>query len=222
MKTLIVAFFAFYGASTFAQTQFKHDIGVRFSSDDEERLQLQYRWHKSDKWAFGVTASYGQYGNGNYSLQLEDGDTTYIANSYYYDFQHYSLMVDVVRKLSFMKHNFYYVGASIGGGAIQRNYNSYWARYEAAGDASSSLFPNVGEEIESERYYDHGGGVSGRARLYVGADVPILDRLTFNLEVGTGLAIARYDSSFSGYSYWSGSVTGGLRYRFGKAESLNK
>lgn len=224
MKTGIVVLFTLIGSSVFAQTQYKHDLGLRLGSNGEERFQLQYRMHPNEKWAFGATATVGSTGSGNSSFSLEPGDSTYTSYSYNYNNMFYGVTFDAVRKLNFMKHNYYYAGASLGVTSLQRSYNSISARYEAVYlDSTNTYMPAIGDLLESESTQTLSNGIMGRSRIFVGADVPIFDRLTLNVEVGFDAALTRivYPSAepfVFMYGSFTGFVSGGLRYRFGKSE----
>ncbi len=203
-----------------AQTSnFKQDIGLRVGTLDAERFQLDYRFHKSEKWSFTLTGYYGSRSNGFSNFGYVIPDSTFEIESSQFSRNSYGGSFGVQRQLNFMKHNYYYVGASLGGSSVA--YRSFYRRsiYETIENPqSSSPFPELGDEIESEDFSLLWNTFSINTRIYVGADLPLIDRLYLNFELGL---IAEYEVNnmhqFS-YIHLPAYFTGGIRYRFGKTQ----
>lgn len=219
MKTLFkITLFCLLFTPINAFAQFKHDLGIKGTNLDTERLQLEYRLHKNENWAF--TGTFGYAGSGyrtSYAEGLLPGDTTYqtIYNMYQRSF--YSLSVGGLRKFSFMKHNFYYAGATIG--ARFENYNS--STNISVYDLDSSFSPSYWygyyaapfEPGTSEYNYS---ALAMTSKLYVGANVPIVDRLSFTVEGGFNYSLeARTNYFRSSLAFYTSF---GLRYNFGRLE----
>lgn len=222
MKTYVALIALILSCSTYAQTSsFKHDIGLKFSSYQPEKFQLQYRYHANEKWAFGVNGRFGTratyYSNGDYLIQdsiYELFSTEYRVNSFGIDF-------NAIRKLSFMKHNFYYVGGSLGVGSTVRRTRDTRTVYEPMEMSPGQQWygpPFIGEVIESETYVTLRNSMNFNSRLFVGLDVPIVDRLSFNFELGISLDAEVGNTDQFNYVSLSvpGYVAGGLRFNFGR------
>lgn len=223
MKAIIITVLLILGVQNTVQAQIqggKHDLGIRVSSFDQERFQLNYRYHKNEKWTFQVTGQYGSSGNSYYNEKYSLQDSTnYEISVSGYSYDHYGLSIGLRRNLSFMKHNYYYVGAGLGGGYTELVYSSFSALYEV--EPSSDSYPVFGDLLESEDERQITKGWHSTARIYTGLDIPILDRLSLNLELGilnnlTGMP----ESSWMSNTIY-GYVSGGLHFNIGKSDSEN-
>lgn len=204
-----------------AFSQYKHDIGLKLSSFERENLQLEYRWHANEKWAFTANLMYGIEGNRYYYENLLPGDTTFESVSNQYLSRNSSISIGAVRKFSFMKHNFYYVGAAIGGGYQVRTFTTYENVYELDPSVPTSppyFFYYSGDgPIETTKYEDKYSNYSLISRLYFGVNVPIIDRVAVNFEGGMRNEIGGVYNSFVRVDFgFYGTV--GLRYNFGKID----
>lgn len=220
MKTILITLITLSGISfSHAQTSdFKHDIGLRLSSNNYERYRLDYRYHKNERWTLSVGAYFGSNNsfvyNGTYL-----NDTTYQAISHQFDMMSYGVSFGMQRKLNFMKYNFYYVGADLGVGAVSRKYTNSRFVYDV--DPTSTdliIFTNL---IEDEQNVNLSNALNVNTRLFAGADVPIVDRLALNLEIGllSGVESSRINGIQTTYFNLIAYASGGLRYRFGKNTS---
>jgi len=209
-------------SSSFAQSDsFKHDIGLKISSWQPERFQLQYRYHFNESWAFSANAYVGTesiyFSDGDYLIQ----DSLYEMNSSEYRYNTYGVEFGAIRKLNFMKHNFYYVGASAGFGGATRS-SHYNRMVFTVKDADPTMpaapFPYLDEVVDSEYSATIDNAMAAKSKLFVGADFPILDRLSFNCELGMMMNFEFYAKDKFNYFTGAGYFSGGLRYNFGKVE----
>ena len=195
--------------------QFKHDIGLKFNVFDQERVELEYRWHPNEQWNFlgGITAGTR---NWYYADSYDLTDTTVMVDNYYNYRNYYGVSVGASRNLNFMKHNFYYVGSKLGFGMMQGWVGETSLEYLES-DMLTSTF-SYGEPLSYSTVRDQQRGYFGTARLFVGADFPILDRLHLKVELGGLLNMMSY--KYNGSAYVLGQInmtaTAGLRYNFGK------
>lgn len=203
-------------------TNFRHDIGIKLSTNQPERFQLQYRFHASEKWAYSANAYFGirnsYYSNGDYIIQ----DSIYEINSLQLQYHSYGIDFGAIRKLSFMKHNFYYVGGSFGVGATTRSQHYSRMTYETSSGSPAppyGVYPLLENLIDSEHNTIIGNSMNVNTRLFIGADVPIVDRLTFNFELGIAGSLEVNTQDQFAIIEIPGYLTGGLRYRFGKTEN---
>jgi hypothetical protein len=222
MKTILIVIVAIGAFTTKAQsTYFKHDIGIRASSYNMERFRLDYRYHLSEKWTFSVGGYYGDQSHFSWNGAYLN-DSTYESFTHQITLRAYGVTFGAQRKLNFMKHNFYYVGTDIGVGITNRKFTFSRFVFVPEGDQTSPspFFPGIGEVLENEFEVSSNNAFNLNNRLFVGADVPIVDRLSFNLEVGmvVNLESANYNGYSTNYVDLLAFASGGLRYRFGKTE----
>lgn len=224
MRSIITVLMLSLTYTSFSQTSFKHDIGLKLSTYQPESFQLQYRYHLNEKWAFSASAHFGIRSTYNdYGAYVSSDSSTYELRSTEFRFHTYGIDFGAIRKLNFMKHNYYYVGGNAGVGAITRVRHNSRTLYEPNTDSGFSnsffpLHPLIGEILESEYNVAISNAMNVKARLFTGLDVPIVDRLIFNFELGL-----LFDMQFSGVDQFAilqipGYLTGGLRYNFGKIE----
>ncbi|GAB5416374.1 MAG: hypothetical protein Crog3KO_09880 [Crocinitomicaceae bacterium] len=220
MKTILIAIAALCAFSLSAQTSnFKQDIGLRIGTLDAERFQLDYRFHKNEKWSYTLTGYFGNKNNYYSNFGFVIPDSTFEIESSQFRRNSFGATFGIQRQLNFMKHDYYYAGASLGGGSV--SYSSHYRRttYAASEDSIySGPFPQLGEELESESQTYVNNAFNINTRIYIGADVPIIDRLYLNFELGL---IAELEiNNVQQFSYISipGYFSGGIRYRFGKVE----
>jgi len=222
MKATFAAFFCLMALNLNAQSlNPKYDIGLRIGSFQNEKLQLEYRYHVSEKWSLigrvhiGVSQSIKT--EGDYLIQ----DSLY--QSFTNDFQRlsYGLSFGAQRRLNFMKHDFYYVGANLGLGTTRYRNTDVRMIYEPYFDQgiSFSVFgpPPVGEVLERETTVSLQNAINVTNHIYVGADVPLVNHLSVNLEIGVVSALEVLNSSDITLTtiQLAPFVSGGLRYSFG-------
>jgi hypothetical protein len=220
MKTLLVFFAALITYSANAQTpNFKHDIGIRLSSDQNESFQLQYRFHKNELWSFFAEGTYGGRSSNTQNSQFIFPDSLYEAVFSDSRRSSFGLNLGAQRRLSFMKHDFYYTGASLG--FYTSEYRSQYDRvlYLAnEGQDPENPFPDIIDVLETETINTSYNSVGVKAKLFVGADFPLTDRLNLNFELGMN---ADYDiPTTQNFRTMNMNMyfLGGLRYQFGKTE----
>jgi hypothetical protein len=78
--------------------------------------------------------------------------------------------------------------------------------------------PAVGNVVEEEQTATIRNRMQLKSRVFVGADIPIVDRLTLNFQLGLLALFEHSSQDLFNYYQLSGSFSGGLRYRFGKNE----
>ncbi|MDB2656590.1 hypothetical protein N9Y60_00895 [Crocinitomicaceae bacterium] len=226
MKTYIALLALTLSFTSYSQApNFKHDLGLKLSTFQPESFQVQYRYHLNEKWALSANAYFGRRTfnsyYGNYIVQ----DSIYESYSTQYSQNSYGIDLGAVRKLSFMKHNFYYVGGSVGVGVTTFSSNNRRTLYiPVLPDPGVAYGYNFPPPIDQVIELDQSGYVNNtihiKSRIFVGADVPIIDRLSLNVELGVALDV-RQGFGSELFNIWDvpGYASGGLRYRFGKVDS---
>lgn len=225
MKTAFAAILCVLTFNSFAQSpEFRHDIGLRLGSFDQEQFQLEYRYHFNEKWSFGARGYFGLYR----SLTWDGGylvkDSIFQSNNIEYQRMTYGISFGAQRRLNFMKHNYYYVGVNLGFGTTQvRNtYNRmvYVIDFDPSSPANAYSLPPVGDIIEKALTVDNDISLNLRNHLCVGADVPVLDKLSLNLEIGVISDLQFPDGLYLDQFQMMPYASGGLRYRFGKLDNI--
>jgi len=200
---------------TISFAQFNHDVGLKISTNEYERFHLEYRWHPNETWALTASLVYGdRYDYYSYSnREIVDSTMEIFSNSG--QTKSYNLSVGALRKLTFMKHNYYYIGGNVGAGRVIERHSSYRELYFLDSTALTYGVYQPGEQIEGSEAHANYNLFTVTSRLYLGADVPLLDRLTLNMECGLGAALSFYPNS-SVYLNSRLYASAGLRYRFGR------
>lgn len=209
----IAAIIILLPSNSFAQ--FKHDIGLKLSTNEYERLHVEYRWHANENWALTATFVYGERFDFYSFTDPEVGDSTIEIFTNSGQTKAFNLSLGVIRKLTFMKHNYYYVGGNLGAGQTREWHTESRGLYFLDSTALTYGVYQAGEAIEDSELYFGRDLFSMVTKLYLGADVPILDRLTLNMECGIGSNLSVYPNASL---YFTSRVyaAAGLRYRFGR------
>lgn len=223
MKTALITIILFSALITSAQTSnFRHDIGLRFGSVEARNFELQYRFHKNEKITYTAGLQYGDRSNVISSSGYIYPDSLYQFNNYQFVRRSYGLTVGVQRHLDFMKYNFFYVGANVGVGISRFNETNSRMTYTVSEDQSTDNYyaqlPLLDEIVESTLETSFTNGTNMNGTLFAGVDIPIIDRLSFNFEMGIMLDFETrsYNGQQTSISQMHLPITGGLRYHFGK------
>lgn len=207
----------FVSSSSFAQ--YRYDIGLKASTYDMERFQLEQRFHLKSPYSIVVTFAVGSHGNGYNSQTPIYNDSLITASSYYFNTQNNVLKVGVQRKLGFLATDVFYAGATLGVGYERGRNSSYSATY-SIGDSIVDPNPYSYEwnTINYDSFENRTKAINTQLGLSFGMDVPISKRLSINAEVGFSGILTNSIT----YDYLTldllGNISGGLRYQFGKAE----
>jgi len=215
MKTFFVgiASFFFLLPST-SLAQYNHDIGLKVSTNEYDKFQMEYRWHPNNKWAFTGTVNFGKlyWSDQNWSSIKGDSTIAYVdQNSITKAF---TVSIGALRKFHLMEHNFYYAGANIGYGGAVNDFATYRNVYLV--DSTQLFFgeyfqTNVLDRTETHQRTNYHLATT---RLYLGADVPIFGRFSLNVETGYRgmLAMSSQNIGIFDLQFFA---TGGLRFQFG-------
>jgi hypothetical protein len=211
--------FIFVSSGSFAQ--YKYDIGLKVSSHDMERFQLEQRFHFDNPYSLVVTIASGSKGSGNYTESPYYNDSLFDLTSNFHNVNNTVLKVGVQRKLGFLATDVFYVGATIGMGYEQQRTNLRTTTY-SIGASMPTNPPNhyMWEEISSIHEQNRTNAINAQIGASFGMDVPISKRFSINAEVAfSGMYERSIETSYP-YTYITllGSVSGGLRYQFGKRE----
>lgn len=211
-----ISLIAFIFVTTGSFAQYKYDIGLRASSYDMERFQLEQRFHLDSPYSIVVTFASGSSSSGSYSQTPVYNDSLITISNFNYTIQNNALKVGVQRKLGFLATDVFYAGATLGIG-YERGQNRSYSSTFSIGDSIVDPNPYMysWNEISSESFQNNTKALNAQLGLSVGMDVPISKRFSINAEIGLA---GIFRNSFT-YDYsiinLSGTVSGGLRYQFG-------
>ena len=211
-----ISLFIFIFASSGSFAQYKYDIGLRASSYDMERFQLEQRFHLDSPYSIVVTLSTGGKGYGSYSQTPIYNDSLVTISNSNYNIQNNALKVGVQRKLGFLATDVFYAGATLGVG-FERGNSQYYSTTYSVGDSVVDPNPYMysWNEINSASFTDRTKAINAQFGLCFGMDVPISKRLSVNAEIGfSGIFTNSFTYDYSTINLF-GSVSGGLRYQFG-------
>lgn len=212
-----ISLIAFIFASSGSFAQYKYDIGLRASSYDMERFQLEQRFHLDSPYSIVVTFASGSRGDGSYSQTPIYNDSLITISHFNYTIQNNALKVGVQRKLSFLAGDVYYAGATLGIG-YERGQNRLNSTTYSVGDSVVDPYPYMynWDEINSTNVQKSTKAINAQLGLSFGMDVPISKRLSINAELGfSGILTNSLTHDYSTIELL-GSVSGGLRYQFGE------
>ncbi|MFK7787527.1 MAG: hypothetical protein AB8B56_20555 [Crocinitomicaceae bacterium] len=218
-KISIVSLFVciFVSSSSFAQ--YKYDIGLRMSSYDMERFQLDARFHLDSPYSLLFSVVNGSSYSGNYSQTPVFNDSLIQIQNSSYNTTNNLFKFGVQRKLGFLATDVFYAGATVGFGFDRQNSLLSNATYSVETDSLGNLqdpYLSAWEYQNSDFTESTNRAVSAQLSLSFGMDVPISKRFSINAEIGL-TAGYRHSLSYSiNYIDLIGSVSGGLRYSFGK------
>ena len=213
-KSFILFSFIFVTSVSFAQ--YKYDIGVRTSSYDMERFQLEQRFHFDSPWSLVATLLTGSASDGSFSQTPTYGDSLFDVNTNIYNASNFGLKIGVQRKLGFFATDVFYARASIGIGMEKRRTSSYLSTYSnpAGGENIPGSNPYITQISSAEEIHEL-SLFGSQLALSFGMDVPISKRFSINAELGmAGIYSHSLTSALSTINLF-GSVSGGLRYQFG-------
>ena len=217
IKTFSLFLFIFVTSGSFAQ--YKYDIGLKASTYEMERFQLEQRFHLNSPYSIVVTLATGSRGSGNQGLSSYYNDSIFDLSDSQFSATNNAIKIGVQRKLGFFAANVFYAGATIGMGFEQQTSRYSNATY-SVGDSMPNQNPYLyeWEEINSMNELTNTSSVNGQLALSFGMDVPLSKRFSINAEMSiAGIYVSSKDYSFTTISM-IGSFSGGLRYQFGKRE----
>lgn len=212
-----VSFFAFHSSA-----QYKWDIGLKTSSFDLERFQLEARYHLDSPYTLTGTFVTGSNAYGSYHTTQVYNDSLVDINNYTFHSTNYGLKLGVQRKLGFLASDVFYAGATMGFGYEQHRNTSYTATYSVEDPSSNSLYPSYHQdwnEISSNYNEYRADAVNVQLGLTFGMDVPLTKRFSINAEIGLAGYYSRHLDYQLSVITLQPTVSGGVRYRFGKKEN---
>jgi hypothetical protein len=217
IKPFSLFLFIFVASSSFAQ--YKYDIGLKASTYEMERFQVEQRFHLNSPYSIVVTLAIGSRNTGNQGVSPYYSDSLFNFTNNQFSATNNALKIGVQRKLGFFATDVFYAGATIGIGFEQQTSRSFTATY-SVGDSMplQNHYLYDWEEINSANDLTNTNAVNGQLALSFGMDVPLSKRFSINAEIAiAGLYQNSLDNSFSSINM-IGSFSGGLRYQFGKRE----
>lgn len=222
-KISIASFFVFIFVSSASFAQYKYDIGLKASTFDMERFQLEARFHLNNPYSIVVALANGSQ-NGGYSSQTPlYNDSLFDITQSGFSSNNNVLKLGVQRKLGFLASDVFYAGAVVGFGYQRRNNSFYTATYSVDSNSSASENPYLSSnwnEISSNNSSSRTSAINAQLALSFGMDVPITKRFSINAEVSFAGIYERLSGEASYYPlsfvHLQSTISGGLRYSFGK------
>ncbi len=216
-KTKNFILFSFIFVSSVSFAQYKYDIGVRTSTYDLERFQLEQRFHFDSPWSITVTLLTGSKFASAISKTPTYSDSLFDDNYEGHDTQNGGIKMGVQRKLGLFATDVFYTGASLGFG-VQKQRSTYRSTtYSNTGTGENIPGYNTEiSEVSSTFQLYESSEINSQLALSFGMDVPISKRFSINAELGfAGIYSRSLTYDYSSITLF-GSVSGGLRYQFGK------
>lgn len=222
-KTNILTLILIIFVSSGSFAQYKYDIGLKASTYDMERFQLEGRFHLDNPYSIVVTLARGGRNNGYLSQTPFYNDSLFDVTQSNFNASNNTLKLGVQRKLGFLASDVFYAGATIGFGYEQQRTYYYTSTYSVHSDSTPSgspfLYSDV-NEISSSNTSNNTSGINAQLGLSFGMDVPLTKRLSINAEIAFAGIYKRFSGSAEYYPLniitFQPSLSGGLRYSFGK------
>lgn len=215
LTLLITLFFA-----TFTYGQYKQDIGVRLSTVDIQRYQLDYRFHLNSPYSIVVSAFKGSRGHGTFSRGPLYNDSLFSVVQSGFSASNSGLQLGVQRKITGLVSDVFYVGASLGAGFQQHKSSLFTGIYVISDTTGSNgdFIRHGAEQVSSEMSNSDSNWLSTQVGLTFGMDVPLTKRLLLNAEISLSSFYDRsLTDSFSSFTFIP-TASGGIRYQFGMRE----
>lgn len=115
-KIRITSLFTFIFVTSVSFAQYKYDIGLKASTYDLERYQLEQRFHFDSPWSITVTLLTGTKFASAISRTPTYSDSLFDDNYEGHDTQNSGIKMGVQRKLGLFATDVFYTGASLGFG----------------------------------------------------------------------------------------------------------
>jgi hypothetical protein len=207
--------FLFFGTGAFSQ--YKQDIGLKIGSLEEERAQLDYRFHL--KFPYTIIASYAYNSNtwsdeGGYVSYF---DSTYSVNSEFHQYWFHTVKIGVQRKISGFASDVFYTGATVGVG-YKKQRNSYSESTFFFNDTIPAPPPFSyvpGSELSFTELHQYTRTLQAQLAFSFGMDVPISKRFLINAEIGLIGNLAKNAAQNGLSAEITMAFSGGVRYQFG-------
>lgn len=204
--------------STCSLAQYKYDIGLKASSYDLERYQLETRLHLKSPYSLLVNYSYGSSGFLYSHPYTVISDSTFSETNGYLFTQSNTLKFGVQRKLRSLATNIFYVGATFGLGYEKHDLYTYIREYSYDTAPPSPNGTGSYELLASNGTNHMYGVLHSQLALSFGIDAPITKHFAINVEASLAGFHSNNLSSKYDYLYLVPSISGGLRYSFIKRE----
>ena len=206
--------FLFFGIAAFSQ--YKQDIGLKIGSLENERAQLDYRFHL--KSPYTILASYC-YGTASFTDETDviySADSTYLTTSEFQEDWFHTLKIGAQRKFTDFASDVFYAGTTIGAGYFLRRNSDNYAMYSLIDTLPQTQLPD-GQiaPIWSDEVHQYSRILQMQVALTFGMDVPISKRFLINAEVGLIGNYAKGIDNNASYSEVIVGFSGGVRYQFG-------
>lgn len=216
MKKILLPIIATLFA-TVSFAQYNYDFGLKISSFGQNALQIEQRFHLPS--SFILTANFTKGGTSQgYGINNgTSGDTIYnvVQNIEQSDF--YTGRIGIAKRLTIANNNFFYVGTSVGIGyqeisVVDESLLTYYDENGPMSDFETGL--NV--TSENSRSSTFQSGAFYQLFMTFGMDIPISKRFSINCEANGVLSNRLITNSNDRSTGINLSVSGGLRYSFGK------
>ena len=217
IRALALFTFIFVSSESFAQC--KYDIGVKVSSYEMERFQFEGRLHLNNPYTLVLNYSYGSKSrSGGSQTPVYNDSLTDVKRKYFFAHGH-TIKLGLQRKLGFLATDVFYVGASLGVGIENHTFARYSKTYTVQDSSHvSSYLIGYDPDNNSNFTTTHGRSINTQIALSFGMDIPLTKRLSLNAEIGVANIYEKSSSYPTVTMDFYPSVSGGLRYQFGKRE----
>ena len=210
---LLLLLFTLSWSGLFAQ--YNYDVGLKVSTNELERFQLEGRYHFKSPFSLLVFLSRGsELSYNRFQIPLQE-DSLYAFQEDHVETTNHSIRIGVQRKLGFLATDAFYVGASLGMG-----HEKQYSRITSEQHVIDSIVGHqtYSHDVSVVHLYENTRALKAELVLSAGMDVPLTNRFSVNAELGLRTFYRKSLNSESSFLSQRMYVSGGLRYSFGKRE----
>ncbi|MFK7787526.1 MAG: hypothetical protein AB8B56_20550 [Crocinitomicaceae bacterium] len=195
--------------------QYRYDVGVKVSSYQLDRIQLDARYHLKSPLSLILAFSTGSETVRNRTtIPPVFPDSVFNFSGQFVRKSSHSIKFGVQRELDFLATDFFYGGLTLGIGYVEKRGHISSESYliDSIVDHQIYSYP-----LSSSETFFRTQSLRTELALSFGVDVPITKRLLINGEIGLSTNLqTSLDNSESAFIYQQFYLSGGLRYSLGK------
>lgn len=198
--------------------QYRYDIGLKASSYDMERFQFETRFHFKSPYSLVVNYSHGSTTTSSRGSSSNPFDSTFSTSHLISNYYSNTIKFGVQRKFKSFASDVFYAGASLGIGhrvSLHRIYETVYMNDSLTQGLGFFGYYHPVASQESVYRYEY---LDTQLSLSFGINAPLTKRIVINVELSLAGFLSRNINS--NYHKWDivPSISGGVRYSFGKWE----
>lgn len=210
---LLLLLFTLSWSGLFAQ--YNYDVGLKVSTNELERFQLEGRYHFKSPFSLLIFLSRGsEHRYNQFDIPIQE-DSLYAFQEDRIKTTNHSIRIGVQQKLDFLATDAFYVGTSLGMGHEKQYSRISSEQYVIDSIVGHQAYSHI---VSSAHLNENTRALKVELVLSAGMDVPLTNRFSVNAELGLSTFYRKSLNSESSFLSQRMYVSGGPRYSFGKRE----